>query len=274
MQHFSGEAIRLVKLMAAPGAFAAPAVENAKRIAIMHTRKGISVRAGSCPRDAAETLIGAGLAAWRADGRHLSLTAEGHAKAARLCAPDPSLAFRAQHGALAMETEGKGGPVRARDHAESPLAWLARRRSSSGEAYLDAAALEAGERLRRDITFAQLLPGVTARWDGVAMGNGGGGSPGDFPDAVLAARQRVDAALKAVGQEMSGLLLDVCGFLKGLEAIEGERRWPARSAKLVLKIALGQLARHYGLSSEARGRAASVGIRSWGAPDAHSTAKA
>jgi hypothetical protein len=84
---------------------------------------------------------------------------------------------------------------------------------------------------------------------------------------VIAARQRVRHALDRAGPEFSGLLLDVCCFLKRLEDIERERAWPARSAKIVLQLALDRLARHYGLTAQANGppRAA---LRTWLAPDA------
>jgi len=82
---------------------------------------------------------------------------------------------------------------------------------------------------------------------------------------ALAARQRVEKAMQAVGPEFSGLLLDVCGFLKGLETIVSERQWPRRSARIVLDLALARLARHYGMKREQAG--APAPLRHWGTQD-------
>jgi hypothetical protein len=96
---------------------------------------------------------------------------------------------------------------------------------------------------------------------------GGGERAGAFTDTVIAARQSVHQALDAVGPEFAGLLLDICCFLKGLEDIERERAWPARSGKVVLQLALARLARHYGYSDRARGPARAP-VRTWLADDA------
>ena len=143
-------------------------------------------------------------------------------------------------------------PVRAPvlNARESPLAWLRQRHDKDGRPMISAVEFDAGERLRCDFERGQMGPRVTASWNPAAVPSSQArGAPGvglEMADGAVAARQRVDAALKAVGPEMSGIVLDVCCFLKGLEQAERNGGWPRRAGKVVLQLALAHLARHYG----------------------------
>lgn len=131
--------------------------------------------------------------------------------------------------------------------AESPLDWLRRRRDKLGEPLITDEQYRAGERLRADHWYAGMSPRVTASWSVVApCSRGAGVAAQDLADNVLAARERVNRALTAVGPELSGILVDVCCHLIGLEQVEWREGWPQRSGKLVLQLALTALARHYG----------------------------
>lgn len=173
--------------------------------------------------------------------------------------------FRAQHLSLAgrdIETTHGFRHV-TMDEAESPLVWLARRRGRDGRALIAPHQLQAGERLRADFTHAHLMPRTTANWESpIASGRRSGESGGGATDEMIASRQRVHQALDAVGPEFSGLLLDICCFLKRLEELESERGWPARSGKIVLQLALDRLARHYGYAAQTKGQAHAA-IRAW-----------
>lgn len=202
-----------------------------------------------------------------------ALTEAGFSRLKRMTAEaDP---FLAQHVPIARRAKTSGDPIDAVffNEAESPLVWLARRGGSDGRPLVDAAQLAAGERLRIEFTRAGLTPRVTANWIApVAHGRRGATGEGAaaFADTVLAAKTRLARALDAVGPEFAGLLLDVCCFLKGLETVERERHWPRRTAKVVLGLALTRLARHYGITLEARGRERSR-TRAWQAPGARPT---
>jgi hypothetical protein len=191
-------------------------------------------------------------------------------KAARLPAhPVPEIdRFRAQHLSLAQRqivTEfGRAAVVV--DESESPLAWLARRRGSNGRALIEAHQLQAGERLRADFTCANLMPPTTSNWASPLAADRGGERAASTTDVMVAARQRLHLALDAAGPEFSGLLVDVCCFLKGLVDVERDRAWPQRTAKIVLQLGLERLARHYGYAGEARGRARAQ-VRTWLADD-------
>lgn len=175
----------------------------------------------------------------------------------------PDKAPAAENGLMTGQTIGQDNDehhtVRINE-AESPLCWLHKRRDRTGQPFIDATCFEAGERLRRDITVAGIMPRVTANWSPVRGGNSG---PASATDAMIAARQRLQRALTAVDGDYAGILLDVCGFLKPIEDVERDRHWPPRSGKVVLKLALRRLAFHYGMTPEARGPDNARHIRSW-----------
>lgn len=177
--------------------------------------------------------------------------------------------FRAQHLDLAhRRIDGPAGAGRVTvNDGESPLAWLARRKGRDGRALIEPVQLMAGERLRAEFTRAQLMPRVTSNWGAAVADGPRGATPAAFTEAVIGARQRVRQALDAAGPEFSGLLLDVCCFLKGLSDVERDRGWPARSGKVVLQLGLDRLVRHYGLSVTAHGRNRAP-VRTWLADDA------
>lgn len=181
-------------------------------------------------------------------GNVLELTSEGRALASAAATRGDALAppRRAIDRGVVVEDGAEAVvPVNA---AESPLAQLARLKGRDGAAFLTDEERGAGERLRVDFTRGQMLPRLGANWEAsVATGrrSGGAGGIADMTDAALAARLRVERALAAVGPELCGVLVDMCCFLKGVETVEFERGWPARSAKLMLKTALSALARHY-----------------------------
>lgn len=182
----------------------------------------------------------------------------------RCCVPaaDVGSGARAAAPAARLPSVAKMPPSAA--PCESPLDWLHRRRDRNGELLITDEQFAAGERLRADHWFAGLAPRVTANWSVVApCSRGGAGSAGELADNALAARERVNRALSAVGPELAGVLVDVCCHLRGLEQVEQQNGWALRSAKVVLQLALTALARHYGLlpSPGSHGR-----TRHWGVP--------
>ena len=130
--------------------------------------------------------------------------------------------------------------------AESPLLLLARRRDGAGKPFLSTGMVTAGERLREDFELAQLGPRVTQNWtgfmtSGIDVSHNGGGYRGGSESA----RDRVALALRDLGPGMGDIVLRVCCFLEGIELTERRLGWSARSGKIVLRLALMRLERHY-----------------------------
>ena len=103
---------------------------------------------------------------------------------------------------------------------------------------------DAGERLRADYERAQLGPQVTMRWDPVRVK--GGAARGLNPtERQIAARTRFDGAIAAAGQGLADILWRVACAGETLTAAEKALEWPARSGKLVLRLALERVAEFY-----------------------------
>lgn len=144
---------------------------------------------------------------------------------------------------LSSEGPSRHGPRKGRrsvtvNLAESPLTWLFAR------GHLSEAQFGAGERLRADWERAQLSPGVTMRWDAVRIH--GTGDRGLSPsERQIAARQRFDGAVAAAGPGLSDVLWRVVCAGETLPDAERALAWPARSGKLVLRLALDRVAQFY-----------------------------
>ena len=98
---------------------------------------------------------------------------------------------------------------------ESPILWLARRKDPSGRPWLSAAEVAAGEKLRFD--------------------------------AELASRRRVHQALSAMTPERRAMLERICIHSSSLQLAEQGLGLRRRQGKTLLKLALMDLARHYGI---------------------------
>lgn len=142
--------------------------------------------------------------------------------------------------------------MRAEADGMTALAALARPRGGE-PAFLSPHHLLAAQRVRRLFERARLRPKVTMHYGprtGVAPRPAGADAISDMAADSRKALATLHARLPG---ECMAVLIDVCGFEKGLQDIEAERGWPRRSAKLVLRIGLEAVARLHGLDPTASG---------------------
>lgn len=157
--------------------------------------------------------------------------------------------FAAQHRDTAR---GPGGV--AVNLGESPLGRLAVAARGEAAPFLERHQVEAGERVRKLAERARLQPRVTMTYSGAhTASRGGARGSAEISDLAADARKALADIHRVLPRDCAGVVLDVCGLLKGLQTVESERGWPRRSAKLVLRIGLEQLAQHYGLAPVAVG---------------------
>jgi Domain of unknown function (DUF6456) len=133
---------------------------------------------------------------------------------------------------------------------ESPLAWLCKATGPTGKPYLCPAEFAASERLRMDYFASSLSQNLCADWSKPARARTASGPRNtvlDAADAALGAKDRFIKALDILGPGLNDVVFSLCIRETGMEQIECANHWPKRSGKIILKLALDRLARHYGL---------------------------
>ncbi len=250
------DAIRILRRLSETGAVLAVAADLEKAVIVREGGGGQSTRTGVVDRAIAEAMALKGwIIAPKAERiTRYHITATGRAALADMMARDES----AQAGGSSdVETgEDSAAPRRIRyGLAESPLVALARRRDREGERFLSNDLVHAGERLREDFEMAQMEAEVASDWDGflLTLRNDAAAVPMVGSAPAQRAHGRVIAALRDIGPGLSDVTLRCCCFLEGLETAEKTLGWSARSGKIVLRIALMGLKRHYAQNADQSG---------------------
>lgn len=148
-----------------------------------------------------------------------------------------------------QQPDGGSGHVRKPRYgsAETPLEMLARLADRDGKPFLSEAMVGAGKRLREDFELAQISGHLMQ--EKLHFIPGSQATRSSSREAGAAARQRMAEALQRLGAGLSDIALRCCCHLEGLETAERNLGWPARSGKVVLRIALQHLAKFYGEAS-------------------------
>lgn len=265
---FDQEALRVLRRLCETGAMLAVAADMEKSVVVREKEAGgPGTRTAVVDRAVVETMA---LRDWIATDRpgrisRYRITPAGRTALETLLESYPEVAFAEarsgfaetpadfaeQHrswGEKSVPEDGTGRVRRVRYNlAESPLTGLARRRDKNGAPFLSDDLVSAGERLREDFELAQMGPRVAQNWERFLTGGGRGdfSSTGGQAEGPERARRRVVDALSDLGPGLSDIALRCCCFLEGLETTEKRLGWSARSGKIVLRIALHRLKRHY-----------------------------
>ncbi|WP_149758094.1 DUF6456 domain-containing protein [Roseivivax sediminis] len=245
------EAARVLRLMGRPGTLLAVAQDMDKAVVVKDDDGGGGAAARQLVIDAAiaQAMALKGWIACDNPGRvsRYRITAAGRGVYQRMVAEADRVAhagFAEAQAGFDMPPDPRRRPPQVRTlQIESPVAALARRRDKAGVPFLDRAALDAAERLREDYEIARLGEGGEPDID--AMMRGEAAAASSATDRPAEARRRLAAALRELGPGLGDMAMRCCCRLEGLETAEQNLGWSARSGKIVLRIALQRLARHY-----------------------------
>ena len=253
------ESKRILRNLCETGAVLAVAAEMDKAVVVRETDAGQSVRSGIVDREVAEAMALKEWISCDAPGRiaRYRITRAGRAALNMMLAEAENTAVglasanfdgpETDEDPLDMADTGAERSKRVRyNMAETPLSALARRKDRDGQPFLSNDLVRAGERLREDFELAQMSPRKESNWDKFLTNTERAISPLDgSARGAEAARARVTGALRDLGPGLGDVALRCCCYLEGLERAEKRMGWSARSGKIVLRIALQRLMRHY-----------------------------
>ncbi|WP_368667860.1 DUF6456 domain-containing protein [Palleronia pontilimi] len=236
----ANEARRILRRLSEPGACLAVADGMEKAVVVREQKDGQTVRTGTVDTMIAEAMALKGWIASQSNGR----IARYHIKPAGRVALKDLLTDAPVTKAQPEDRDARGmryGTV------ESPLMMLSRRRDKDGNVFLTEDLVRAGERMREDFEIAEMAGTPEQNWDDMMNGPetptiGDDIAHAHGPDA---ARARVHAVMHDLGPGLGDVVLRACCHLEGMESIEKRMGWAARSGKIVLRIGLQRLQRHY-----------------------------
>lgn len=253
------EGLRILRRLCENGAVLAVAAQMDKAVVVRDGADDDPTRTATLDRAVAEAMALKGWIACDAPGRisryHITKAGRGALSGFMAEAENRASGFADAQAGFDIEDEDEVAPRRMRySMAESPLIALARRKDRDGTRFISYDMVRAGERLREDFELSQMGPRVTQDWDGFLTGATSGGGPRGGPArGAEAARARVEGALRDLGPGLGDIALRCCCHLEGLERAEQRMGWSARSGKIVLRIALQRLKRHYSELGDAGG---------------------
>ncbi len=256
------EARRILRRLCEPGACLAIAQDMEKAVVVRETDSGGTTRTAVVDRPVAQAMALKEWISCAEPGRisRYMITNIGRAALKRLLAEDnaerrgfseAAAPFADQHREWGEKDCAIPDSTRSRrvryNLSESPILAMSRRKDKDGNPFLTPDLVAAAERLREDFELAQMGPRVTQNWERFLTGGDRGSLRDDSGtgSGASGARDRVSAVLRDLGPGLGDVALRVCCFLEGLETAERRMGWSARSGKVVLRIALQRLKRHY-----------------------------
>ena len=259
--HIARESKRILRRLCEPAACLAVASEMEKAVVVRETTDGRTIRTAITDRPVVHAMA---LNEWiaSATGGRISryqITAAGRAALKRMLDDDQSNTSGFAEARTPFGTdEGpwSGSKITFEDPntsrsaryslAESPVSAIARRKDKAGNPFLTADLVAVAERVREDFELAQMGQPAVQNWEPFLNGGDQNLCHAQKPkDGSAAARERVGNALRDLGPGLGDVVLRVCCYMDGVETAEKRMGWSARSGKIVLRIALQRLKRHY-----------------------------